>query len=235
MAIAVALASIAACERPLMRRPLRLPPLERRAAVTRRPREPSVEDQYQAFVSGAFRLPGSPLCARAPVHAVWIERTADGEVTFFGFCDGVVASRDGVGVRHRNVLPPRARPASLGWRPLVFWLRGREVRAEAPTTVEVRGEGVDAARLIGKDFDLHLRPEPPSERALALLCVEPWALVDAGIDYVICRRGRRHRVLARTTLARMHYLAESEPRMRASRQQVEAMLRSVQLLHTQDD
>ncbi|MBZ0118540.1 MAG: hypothetical protein K8H88_16170 [Sandaracinaceae bacterium] len=103
-----------------------------------------------------------------------------------------------------------------------------------PTTVEVRGEGVDRARLIGKDFDLHLRVEPRRERAQPLACAAPLELVDAGVDYVICRRGNAHRLLARTSLARVHYLAESEPRMRASRRQAEAMLRSVQLLHGDD-
>lgn len=188
------------------------------------PLGPSTLEAEMGFERRLLALRATPACASSPSYAV-LEEEAPRGGTFLGFCDGLMVTRPESG---GLIGSGEFRGAPEGWQPGSFALGGMWVRTELPSRVRVRSEG-DGVRLVGKDVDLHVQAVSESEGAIA--APEGCALVASGSQFVICRRGGAHHVVARTTLGAQRVLVRSDPRMRATRRQADDMVRAVQLMH----
>lgn len=186
---------------------------------------PSQIEFEMEFDRRHFAVQRSAVCAEpAPLHAVLID-VSPLRNEFLGFCDGSMVSRLRDGGLMSNLLSLRAERTmqSRG-----FHVGGAWIRTHVPIAaeVEIRAEG-EGARLIGKGFDVLVRPSTGAELPVDPGCNE----LERGPGYVICRHGRSHRMRARVEVAGRWFSAESEPRMRATLRQSQQMLRSVQLMH----
>lgn len=198
------------------------------AAVSRRALLPIPEGDLafeQAFSRRLAELRDGPRCAGGPPHAVLHEQAPSGS-RMLGFCDGRIAVLAERGIEWSEA--PERSPGR--WRSLAFQLGEGWVRTQVPADSEVRvrthGDGV---RLVGKRFDLWLRPAGQSPLPTP---PEHCDIVDQGPDFTICRRGRVHRLFGRIEVAGTTFGFESEPRMRlASQHDAEHMLRALQLIH----
>jgi len=187
------------------------------------PSEIDFQVEFDRHHSAVLR---STVCAEpAPLHAVLSETSPRG-YAYLGFCDGSSVSRNPSGRVSYNLTFLRVERSMRVRR---FDLDGSSMRTYVPADaeVEVRAEG-EGVRLVGKGFDLHVRPSP----ILTGLDVdEGCGELERGPEYVICRRGGSHRVRARVQVDGRWFLAESDPRMRATLRQAQQMLRAVQLMY----